>query len=83
MSPRVNALQFGLNGATVVDDTTATPGEFGEVYVLNDAVISAITAPDIVNVSGITGITLPAETRIKGRIDSITLTSGVVIAYNR
>lgn len=80
-SRRNNTLEFAHEGGVVIDDTTATTGDFGAIQVINDAVISAITMPDFTNSSGLTTITLTAGTVLYGRVTSITLTSGVVIAY--
>lgn len=79
-----DTLEQGNGGMTVIDDTSATPGKFGGLLVVNDAVISAITdAKDVTNASGLTSITLSAGLYIPIPFDSITLASGVIIAYNR
>lgn len=79
-----DTLEQGNGGMTVIDDTSATTGKFGGILVVDDAVISAITdAKGVTNSAGLVGITLPAGLYIPIPFDSITLTSGVVIAYNR
>ena len=81
-SPRNNTLEFSHDGGVVVNDTTATTGRFGAIQVINDAVFSAITAPDYTNATDLTTITIVAGTVLYGRITAFTLTSGVVIAHN-
>lgn len=77
----------GLDGWECIDDTSAhTNGGEGYrwVTVVNDAVISQLdAAASCTNEDGMEGITLPAGLGFGGKIDSITLTSGVVLAYKR
>ena len=80
-NPRNNTLSFGADGGTVINDTTATTGNFGAIQVVNDAVFSAITLPQYTNASDLTSITLTAGTVIYGTCTAFTLTSGVVIAH--
>jgi hypothetical protein len=85
MNARVTNLT-GLQGGVVITDTNAhtpaTPNTaFHAIVVLQQAVIAAI-ASNLTNDSALVALTLPAGTIIYGRITSITLTSGVVIAYN-
>lgn len=80
-NPRNNTLSFGADGGTVINDTTATTGNFGAIQVVNDAVFSAITLPQYTNASDLTSITLAAGTVIYGQCTAFTLTSGVVIAH--
>jgi hypothetical protein len=80
-NPRNNTLSFGADGGVVVNDTTATTGNFGAIQVVNDAVFSAITLPQYTNASDLTSITLAAGTVIYGTCTAFTLTSGVVIAH--
>ena len=78
---RNNTLSFSLSGDESIDDTAAHAGAFGAVQVINDAIISAITMPNVTNSDGYTTITLSARTVIYGDVTSITLTSGIVTAH--
>jgi|TARA_R110000744_G_scaffold242241_3_gene359400 hypothetical protein len=78
---RNNTLSFSQAGGEVIDDTAAHTGTFGAVQVINDAVIAAITMPNVTNSAGYTTITLTAGTVIYGDVSSITLTSGIVTAH--
>lgn len=80
-SRRNNTLEFSHQGGTVVNDTTPTTGTFGAIQVINEAVFSAITAPEYTNASDLTTITLSAGTVLYGRFTAFTLTSGVVVAH--
>tara|TARA_R110000782_G_scaffold218500_4_gene305901 strand:+ start:200 stop:457 length:258 start_codon:yes stop_codon:yes gene_type:complete len=80
-SRRNNTLEFSHQGGVVVNDTTATTGNFGAIQVVNDAVFSAITLPEYTNASDLQTITLVAGTVIYGTCTAFTLTSGVVIAH--
>ena len=80
-SRRNNTLEFSHQGGVVVNDTTATTGNFGAIQVINDAVFSAITAPEYTNASDLTTITITAGTGLYGRFTAFTLTSGVVVAH--
>lgn len=81
-SPRNNTLEFSHDGGVVIDDTTERTGNFGDIQVMNDAVIASITLPQYTNSAGLEGITLSEGTQIVGLCTAITLTSGVVIAHN-
>lgn len=81
-SKRNNTLEFSHGGGVVVNDTTATTGRFGAIQIVNDAVFSAITAPEYTDASKLLTITHSAGTVLYGRITAFTLTSGVVIAHN-
>jgi len=81
-SRRNNTLEFSHQGGVVIDDTTATTGNFGAIQVINDAVFSAITAPEYTNASDLTTITISAGTVLYGRFTAFTLTSGVVVAHS-
>lgn len=81
-SRRNNTLEFSHQGGVVIDDTTATTGQFGAIQVINDAVFSAITMPEYTNATDLTTLTLTAGTVIYGRCTAFTLTSGVVVAHN-
>ena len=80
-SRRNNTLEFSHQGGVVINDTTATTGNFGAIQVVNDAVFSAITLPDYTNATDLTSITIAAGTVIYGTCTAFTLTSGVVIAH--
>lgn len=81
-SRRNDTLEFSADGAKVINDTTATTGNFGAIQVINDAVIASITLPEYTNASDLTTLTLVANTVIYGRCTAITLTSGVVVCHN-
>ena len=69
-------------GGVVINDTTATTGNFGAIQVVADAVFSALTAPEYTNSADLLTITIAAGTVLYGRFTAFTLTSGVVIAHN-
>lgn len=74
---------FGINTAEVISDTSAHTGKnYQLIYVASAAVISSITAPNLTGASGLVGLTLPAGFQICTNVTAITLTSGVVIAYD-
>jgi len=77
-----NTLPHAIGGSEVIDDTSAHTGLWGEIQVINDAVISSITMPKVTNSAGYQSITLPAGMVIYGEVTAITLTSGVVAAHN-
>jgi hypothetical protein len=81
-SRRNNTLEFSHSGGVVIDDTTATTGQFGAIQVINDAVFAAITAPEYTNAADLTTLTISAGTVLYGRFTAFTLTSGVVVAHN-
>ncbi len=68
-----------FTAAEIITDTATHIGRFGKVVALQDSVIESIQGP---NISGnTTSINLKNSTYIEGVITSISLTSGVVIAY--
>lgn len=75
---------LGLNGGIYVNDTAAHTGDFFCIVATEDTVIDSITS-NVENLSDITAAqdntTLSANTAIYGRITSVTLSSGAVIAY--
>ena len=81
-SRRNNTLEMSHQGGVVINDTTATTGNFGAIQVINDAVLSALTAPEYTNSADLLSITISAGTVLYGRFTAITLTSGVVVAHN-
>lgn len=78
---RNDTLEQGSNGGVVIDDTTATSGNFGGMLVITDAVINTWDS-DLTNASDLSGKTLIAGLYIPSRFENITLTSGTVICYN-
>ena len=81
-SRRNNTLEMSHQGAVVVNDTTATTGNFGTIQIINDAVFSSITLPEYTDASKLQTITHSAGTVIYGTCTAFTLTSGVVAAHN-
>jgi hypothetical protein len=72
---------LGQNGSTVLSGTgTASDGPFVAVQILKDTVISAITAPGITGSASL-ATTLTAGSIFYGGIQSVTITSGLLIAY--
>ncbi len=67
-------------GAEYISDTSAHAGRFGEIYALEDAVISTLTAQDWTG-NALTSVPLKAGDEIKGIFTSVTLASGKVVAY--
>ena len=80
-SRRNNTLEMSHQGGVVVDDTTATTGNFGAIQIKNDAVFTSITLPEYTDASKLQSITHAAEGVIYGRCTAFTLASGVVIAH--
>ena len=78
----MNFIGIGKNGGKVISNTAATSptgaNTFAGIYTLTETVIN--TAPG--NITGIAGITIPADRLIEGNFKTITLTSGSIIAYN-
>lgn len=75
---------LGLNGGEYINDTAAHTGDFFCIMATEDTVIDSITS-NVENLGNITAsqdnTTLSANTAIYGRITSVTLSSGAVIAY--
>jgi hypothetical protein len=72
---------LGLGGSTVLSGTgTASDGPFVAIQILADTGISAITAPGITGSASLV-TTLAAGTIVYGDIRSVTITSGLLIAY--
>jgi len=63
------------SGAATI--TPETGFVFVGIQVINDSVITAVG-----NITGITAKTIYAPTTILGRFTSITIASGLIIAYN-
>jgi len=72
---------LGLNGSTVLSGTdTASDGPFVAIQALSSTAVSAITAPGITGVASLVTI-LSAGTIVYGDIRSVTISSGLLIAY--
>ena len=76
---------LGLNGGTYINNTAAHTGDFFAFVCTEDTVLASVTS-NVENIAdlctGQDATTLSANTAIYGRMTSITLTSGAVIAYN-
>jgi hypothetical protein len=83
MSSPVSYDLMGQGGGRVITSASgAVTGTFRWLQVVTDTVLSVFTAPNITNATGLQTITIPAGVGIGGRITAITVTSGVVIAYD-
>ena len=51
------------------------------LQVIADSEINAISSSNLENASDLSGVTIPAGIGIGGRIESVSLTSGLAIAY--
>lgn len=51
------------------------------LQIINDSEIDAISAPNLEGASYLIGATIPAGVGIGGRINSVSLSSGLAIAY--
>lgn len=70
--------QVGSSGGACYADTTPRSSlSVTAIQVLSDAVFTTLTG----NITGITGVTIPAGTVLRGSFTAITLTSGTIIAY--
>lgn len=78
----MNYIGIGKNGGKVITGTAVTTPTgattFAAFYTLESTVVA--DAPG--NITGLTGLTIPADRLIEGNFSSIELTSGSVIAYN-
>lgn len=83
-NPYNNTLEQGLKGSHVLnsDEGTVTTA-FGGLLAVEDTVLASLTAPNMTNSADLVGVTLPAGIYIPERIDSISITSGTVLAYER
>jgi hypothetical protein len=81
-SPVSYDLQGQGGGRVITSASGAVTGTFRWLQVVTDTVLSVFTAPNITNATGLQTITIPAGVGIGGRITAITVTSGVVIAYD-
>ena len=71
---------FGEAGAVFESGTTAVAGEFCAILVVEAAVFSALTWPELTG-DAMTSVTIPAGVTIYGQITAFTLSSGKVLAY--
>lgn len=75
---------LGLNGGKYINNTATHDGDFFCIVPTEDTVISAITS-NVEDLNNITAaqdnVTLAANSAIYGRITSVTLSSGAIIAY--
>jgi hypothetical protein len=75
---------LGLNGGKYINNTDAHEGNFFCITATEDTVLASVTS-NIDNIAdlctGQDATTLSANTAIYGRITSVTLTSGAIIAY--
>lgn len=71
---------LGQRGFVFVDGTSATPGNFAAIQVIDDAQFSALSVLSS-TVGNLTSIVLGTGTIIYGPFTSFTLASGKVIAY--
>jgi len=81
-SPVSYALQGQGGGRVITTASGAVTGTFRWIQVITDTVLSVLTAPNLTNATALQTITIPAGIGIGGRITAITVTSGVVIAYD-
>ena len=82
MSSPVSYDLQGQGGGLYIDDTTGVVnGDFRWIQVITDTVFNDITSSNIVDLTNISGVTIPAGIGIGGRFSSIDLGSGSVIAY--
>jgi len=78
-SPVSYDLQGQGGGKVLTADVTATNIRW--VQCLTDCVFTDFSASNILDHENIAGPTIPAGVGIGGRIESVTLTSGLAIAY--
>ena len=80
---REAALLQGQNGGQVINSGSgAVTGNFRWVQIVNDAVFSVVTDSTLTDASNLQSITHLAGTGFGGNITALTVTSGVVIAYD-
>ncbi len=71
----------GQGGGAVLSAPSDNATNVRWVQCLTDCVFSVFEASNLENSANITTITIPAGVGIGGRIESVTLTSGLAIAY--
>ena len=82
MTNDIDKQTFGQSGATYVTDGGSASGDFCVLQVLDDAVFSSVTWPELVGTFPTT-LTLAAGTIIYGQISALSVTTGMVLAYNQ
>lgn len=83
-SPYNSALEQGVVGSHLLNSAEgAVTTAFGGFSAVTNVVLAGLTAPDMTNASDLVGVTIPAGFYFATRIDSIELTSGTGIAYER
>ena len=84
MSSPVSYDLQGQGGGQVLATSQATVAtNVRWVQCLTDCVFSSVTASNLADASDITLFTIPAGVGFGGKIESITLTTGLAIAYYR
>lgn len=81
-SPVSYDLQGQGGGRVITSASGAVTGTFRWVQVITDTVFSVVTAPNLTSATSLQTITIPAGVGFGGRITALTVTSGVVIAYD-
>lgn len=82
-NPYNDQLEQGLGGGHVLNTGEGTvTTAFGGLLIVEATVLTSITC-DLDNSADLVGVTLPAGLYIASKIDSIALTSGTAIAYER
>lgn len=78
-----NALEFSTQGSEAITSANGavTGKQFGAIQVINDAVLSVLTASNVVDTSKLLSITIPAGTVLYGKFSAVTVTSGVIIGH--
>jgi TRAP-type C4-dicarboxylate transport system permease large subunit len=75
-------LQGQGGGRVITSASGAVTGTFRWIQVVTDTVFSALSSSNVANASALQTVTIPAGVGLGGRFEAITVTSGVVIAYN-
>ncbi len=81
LAVEASGMDAGLFGADVYADTTQHTGNWGRVVVLSAAVFTMGSSATICSINGLTGVTIPALTELRGEFTAIKLASGTVLAY--
>ena len=83
MSSPVSYDLQGQGGGVVLSagGVSSVSGDFRWIQVVSDTVLEVLVSTNISSVADLTETTLPAGLGIGGRFSSITLTTGLVIAY--
>jgi hypothetical protein len=71
----------GQGGGIVMGPGDVLEGNFRWIQIVNDTVIQTMSSTNILNLSDLVNITLPAGLGIGGNFTAITMLSGVAIAY--